>query len=121
MHARWGQTLGKMAARIRVHTLAGARISWPQAFLRDCPGIVFTTVATAAHLLAVMNAPASTWDHRWAQTALDLAAAQPAWGHWAQYASTAWFWSELLVLLFNAKRRALHDFIAGTVVVRVHS
>lgn len=27
-------------------------------------------------------------------------------------------WSELLVLLFNEKRRALHDFIAGTVVVR---
>ena len=31
----------------------------------------------------------------------------------------AWMWSELLVLLFNKKRRALHDFIAGTVVIKV--
>jgi predicted DCC family thiol-disulfide oxidoreductase YuxK len=31
----------------------------------------------------------------------------------------AWMWSELLVLLFNRTRRALHDFIAGTVVVKV--
>jgi len=29
--------------------------------------------------------------------------------------------SELLVLLFNEKHRALHDFIAGTVVVRTGS
>lgn len=119
MHARWGQTLGKMAAGIRVHTLAGDRISWRLALLRDSVGIVFTSVSTAALLLAILKAPASTWDQRWVQPALDLAATQPAWGHWAQHAGTAWFWSELLSLLFNAKRRALHDFIAGTVVVRV--
>jgi uncharacterized RDD family membrane protein YckC len=27
-------------------------------------------------------------------------------------------WGEFLVLLTNRERRALHDFIAGTVVVR---
>lgn len=30
-----------------------------------------------------------------------------------------WFWSEIVVLLSNKKRRAVHDFIAGTVVVKV--
>ncbi|WP_233080719.1 hypothetical protein [Rheinheimera soli] len=29
-----------------------------------------------------------------------------------------WIWSEFLVMLTNKKRRALHDFMAGTVVIR---
>ena len=29
-----------------------------------------------------------------------------------------WIWSELIVMLTNRRRRALHDFIAGTVVIR---
>jgi len=29
-----------------------------------------------------------------------------------------WIWGEFLTMLFNKKRRAVHDFMAGTVVVR---
>ena len=29
-----------------------------------------------------------------------------------------WIWSEFVVMLTNKRRRALHDFIAGTVVIR---
>jgi|KBSSwiStaDraftv2_1062776.scaffolds.fasta_scaffold128226_4 hypothetical protein len=32
-----------------------------------------------------------------------------------------WFLAEVLTMLTNAKRRALHDFIAGTVVVRTNA
>jgi uncharacterized RDD family membrane protein YckC len=32
--------------------------------------------------------------------------------------SNAWTLSELVVLMLNRRRRALHDFIAGTVVIR---
>ena len=28
-----------------------------------------------------------------------------------------WIWSEFVVLLFNRRKRAIHDFIAGTVVI----
>jgi hypothetical protein len=31
-----------------------------------------------------------------------------------------WFLAEVLTMLTNRKRRALHDFIAGTVVVRTN-
>ena len=30
---------------------------------------------------------------------------------------TEWFLSEFVVLLMNKRKRALHDFIAGTIVV----
>lgn len=29
-----------------------------------------------------------------------------------------WIWSELLVLLTNRRKRAIHDFMAGTVIVK---
>jgi len=29
-----------------------------------------------------------------------------------------WVWSEFVTMMFNKRRRAVHDFIAGTVVVR---
>ncbi|MBC7525059.1 MAG: hypothetical protein H7239_11545 [Flavobacterium sp.] len=29
-----------------------------------------------------------------------------------------WTWSELLVLLTNPRKRALHDYVAGTVIVK---
>lgn len=49
-----------------------------------------------------------------------LHAATPLWGLWAGYAQTAWLFSELIVLLFNEKKRAIHDFIAGTVVIKTN-
>jgi len=41
----------------------------------------------------------------------------PSWYKSLQWIQNAWVWGELIVLLTNRKRRALHDFIAGTVVV----
>jgi uncharacterized RDD family membrane protein YckC len=32
--------------------------------------------------------------------------------------SDVWYCSEMVVLLFNKRKRALHDFIAGTVVIQ---
>jgi hypothetical protein len=32
-----------------------------------------------------------------------------------------WFFAEVLTMLTNEKRRALHDFIAGTVVIRTNT
>jgi uncharacterized RDD family membrane protein YckC len=45
----------------------------------------------------------------------------PPWYHPLQIVQNVWVWGELIVLLTNRKRRALHDFIAGTVVVRTSS
>jgi len=42
----------------------------------------------------------------------------PGWFKPVQIVQQIWIWSEFIVMLTNRKRRALHDFIAGTVVVR---
>jgi hypothetical protein len=49
---------------------------------------------------------------------LVLEAGTPAWYQPVQIAGSVWLYSEFLVLLTNKKRRALHYFMAGTVVIR---
>ncbi len=41
----------------------------------------------------------------------------PSWFGTADVLEQVWFWGELVVLLFNRRKRAIHDFIAGTVVI----
>jgi uncharacterized RDD family membrane protein YckC len=43
----------------------------------------------------------------------------PNWYGFLKYFDQLWFWSEFLTMHFNKKRRALHDFMAGTVVIRI--
>jgi uncharacterized RDD family membrane protein YckC len=109
MHARFGQTIGKKAMRIRVMNINEDRIpTLGQAVLRDIgeigPGILGSAYAIALILADkyTQEAMISTW-----------------FGLVLVYADLGWFALELSTMLTNKKRRALHDLIAGTVVVRL--
>lgn len=116
---RWGQTIGKMATHIKVTRLDGSPIGYKQAFLRHIVDLALETVYKTSFLIALfsvsrINFEISGWE---ARDAL-LRDASPYWGFWVENALAIWALSELIVLLFNKKRRAIHDFIAGTVVIR---
>jgi uncharacterized RDD family membrane protein YckC len=118
-HARWGQTVGKMVARIKVTRPDGTRIMLRHAFLRNAVDLMLWVLYTSSTMYVLAAWPASEWSliGRDDQHRL-LVEHNPLFGtHDAL--QQAWMWSELLVLLFNKKRRALHDFIAGTVVIKV--
>ena len=87
-----GQTLGMRPWRIRVTGRDGARVAWKQALLR--------LVAAAVPLLGLGLAP-------WLGQRLALWVVLVAW--------VVWFG----VGVFDSRRRALHDQVAGTVVVRL--
>jgi len=99
---------------MKVMTVAGT----PIASLRDSVTIGLGIVSTGASIVAFLHVPDSTWSHDWIEQARLLSHARPSWGRVASVATTMWFWGELVGLLFNRKRRALHDFIAETVVIR---
>ena len=42
----------------------------------------------------------------------------PNWYQSVNIIASIWIWSEFIIMLTNKKRRALHDFMAGTVVIR---
>ena len=49
-----------------------------------------------------------------AQKKVELA---PSWYSTVSILMQIWIWSEFVSMLFNKRRRAVHDFIAGTVVL----
>jgi uncharacterized RDD family membrane protein YckC len=118
-HARWGQTIGKMVARIRVTQLDGTPIGIRHAFLRSSLDLLLWIAYTpwSVYVLATWSGP--EWSSlTWADQGRVLAERNPLYGIY-DVVEQGWLWSELVVLLFNKKRRALHDFIAGTVVVKI--
>jgi uncharacterized RDD family membrane protein YckC len=116
-HARFGQTVGKYAMHIRVVRTNGERIGWREAWLRSSVDIGFTipwVIALFIALAAISDQDYASVSRR--QRTRNLNALKPTWDGWVSKADQIWFWSELIVMLFNKRRRALHDFIAGTVV-----
>lgn len=109
LHAQFGQTVGKKLLRIKVLDVHEQRIpTLRQALLRDI-GLVVLNTASLAYLVYLVHAGAYERGAEYSSTPGQVLA-------WAGF---GWFVLELLTMLTNEKRRALHDYIAGTVVVRV--
>jgi uncharacterized RDD family membrane protein YckC len=117
-HATRGQTLGKRLLGIRVIKLSGDPIGWRGALIRSSVGIALTLGSGAASLMALSRLEPTVWSSGLLDLYQQIKSTEPAWGRWLSGAAEVWGWSELLVLLFNDRRRALHDFMAGTIVVR---
>ena len=117
--ARNGQTVGKMVTRIAVFRASRASIGWGEVALRCSVQVSLALLSTISMFCAMRRLPDANWTGGWMVIYPRLQQMEPSWSRWALYAMNIWTWSELITLLFNRKRRALHDFIAGTVVVRV--
>ena len=108
LHARYGQTIGKSAVGVRVMDVGESRLpSVRQAILRDvgeiAPNLALFLLAS---LVAVGLYPKTEMVE------------SPFWVVFL-WAGLAWTVLELVTMLTNRKRRAVHDYIGGTVVVRV--
>jgi len=110
LHAYRGQTVGKKATHVKVMDVSETRIpSLKQALLRDIGEIVPNSICLVYFIYLVVthqySAPFSQSSH-WPILVLG-------------FGSLGWFLLEVITMMTNSKRRALHDWIAGTVVVRV--
>jgi len=116
-HGRYGQTVGKHAMGIRVVQTTGERIGWREAWLRSLVDVGFSVLGVISSFVVLAAiADAQYYGVGWMQRAQNLQALEPTWLAWTNTAGQIWIWSEVVVMLFNKRRRALHDFIAGTVV-----
>jgi len=116
MHARYGQTVGKMVTKVRVVNFrTEGKISWLQAWLREGIPMVLSLCILGYEIFAVLTR---------ALTPSDIANGQALVAEPTFWLLTTlpgfWFLAEVVTMLTNEKRRALHDFIAGTVVVRTN-
>ena len=116
--ACWGQTIGKWASGIRVVQLSGEPASWREAILRNTVDFLLSLASNASTWIALGILSEIDWSQDSHEKWRRIDALRPAWAKSIDYVWYSWILGELVVLLFNRKRRALHDFIAGTVVVR---
>jgi uncharacterized RDD family membrane protein YckC len=108
LHARYGQTIGKMITRVKVLDRSERRVpTIREAFLRDTGYILLSICSLVSFVYVVC-----TGRYVPGKETASLSEAVLAW------AGCAWYLLEVITMLTNDKRRAVHDFIAGTVVVR---
>lgn len=108
LHSRYGQTLGKRAMDIKVLDISESRIpTFSQAFLRDAGYIVLNWLSLTYVLYLVLS-------HQYIRNG-EINGLP---GKVLAYAALGWFFLEVLTMLTNSKRRAFHDLIAKTVVLR---
>jgi len=116
MHAKYGQTYGKMVCKVRVVDFGteGA-ISLRQACLREGIPIVLSLGIIGYEIYAISAGILSTAAIAKGEVAKDRA-------FWVlAILPLLWFVAEAVTMLTNEKRRALHDYIAGTVVIRTNA
>jgi len=117
-HGRFGKTVGKWAMGIRVVRVTGEPLRWREAWLRSVFDVCFMTVSTLGWGVALISiADSKYYGVGWSARNVNLLTQEPVWAAWAANVDSAWIGSEVVTMLFNKQRRALHDFIAGTVVV----
>jgi uncharacterized RDD family membrane protein YckC len=115
MHARSGQTIGKRVTKVRVvDAVSEQQITYTQAWVREGIPMLLTLGVLGYEVCQILNGailpPYQKGEDIKLNGHFGLLAALPA----------IWYFAEVLTMLTNSKRRALHDFIAGTVVIRTN-
>ncbi|QNA46628.1 RDD family protein [Lacibacter sediminis] len=104
-HYKFGRTIGKWVVRIKVLDISETKLlSLKQAFLRDSLYLIIQIIGLLYFLFLV----AKTGD-------LDIIIMD--YRNFIDYSFLCWMLLELLSMLTNDKRRAIHDWLAGSVVI----
>jgi uncharacterized RDD family membrane protein YckC len=94
-----------------VHSLSGGPLSLRQAAMRDILPLILSIVGVLIALPDVAHGK-----HPYPDAVAGLAGIS-TFHRVVLWSSLAWWILEVATMLSNSKRRALHDFIAGTVVM----
>lgn len=116
---RWGGTPGKLIAKIKIININGNSVGWKESILRHFVDLLLGLPASLAMIIVLLGMNDDQYSSmvflersRWIMNNM------PFWYKPTNWIHQIWIWSEFIVLLSNKRKRALHDFIAGTVVIK---
>ena len=116
---RYGGTPGKLIVGIKITKLEGEPVGYIEAVLRYSVLFVLGLISQVTLLQATLGmSEAEYFALDWQERMLRIQELAPSWLGSITLLTNIWVWSEFAVMLTNKKRRAIHDFMAGTVVVR---
>lgn len=117
---RYGGTPGKLMLKIRIAKPDGSPVGYREAFLRHIVLVVLSMPGSVACVMALMEmSDAEFLALGFRERNLRIMELVPPWYEYVRNANSFWVLSEFIVLLTNERRRALHDFIGGTVVIKM--
>jgi uncharacterized RDD family membrane protein YckC len=106
LHYQYGQTIGKWVAGVKVVDISETRkVSFRQSILRDLVYLIIEVVALCFFLIL-------------AEQSSDAEYPLIDYKNFSGWPLFIWTFLELVTMLTNPKRRAIHDFLAKSVVVR---
>ncbi len=124
-HARFGATPGKMLLKIKVVDVSGIPLSFQQALRRQSVDLGISVTSTILSLFAIYAATDEVFSSAagagmFSEQRLQLfkALESPAQKNLSILANV-WFALEFVTLLLNKEKRAIHDFIGRTRVIKV--
>ena len=115
---RYSGTPGKLIVGISIRKSGGEPVGYREAFLRYLPEFIFGLLIILSFIISTLHmSDAEYYALSFIDRSKRINELAPFWSKPLNIVQEIWVWGELIVLLTNRKRRALHDFIAGTVVV----
>ncbi|MCF7956327.1 MAG: RDD family protein [Phycisphaerae bacterium] len=116
---RWGGSPGKLIAQLKIVKIDGQPVGWKEAILRSLVGFSLGMLSSAAYLVVLLGMTDEQYlGMAFSERSRWMVDNMPVWAAPVRWAQNVWIWSEFIVLLCNKRKRALHDFIAGTVVIK---
>lgn len=115
----WGATPGKIITKIKIIRNDGIPVNWSEAILRHIITFVLGIIGAIALTIPLVNMTDTEFASMGLkERALLIVQLAPFWHKIVHWANGIWGWSEFIVLLLNKRKRALHDYVAGTVVIK---
>ncbi len=116
---RFGGTPGKRILGMRITMTDGSPVTPKAAWVRYAPMLAFNIVSTLSSVIMALNVGDSGFeDLGYIEKMQSLNAHAPAWNAPLVWIMQAWWIIGAITLAANSRKRAVHDFMAGTVVLR---
>ncbi len=107
LHYKFGQTFGKMIMKVKIVDFDSERFITPrQTVLRDIIPVFLALLLLVSEAMYLIEGQ-------------DIDTANTI-AFFANYSFAVWTTAEIISIFTNTKRRMIHDFIAGTVVVETN-
>ena len=104
----------KMTLKIQIVKVSGDNAGWRESVLRFIVDLFFY-LSISTLMIISLSISSEIWGHEDFMMLINNYKS-PAY-NFIYRVQQIWFWGELIVILTNKRRRAIHDYIAGTVVI----
>lgn len=116
---KYGGTFGKLIIGLKIIRIDGKPIDWKEAFLRESIHLALTILYILTQIYSKLQANEVVWNGlSWSKQLIYLKSFHPMLSKIQTWFSNIWFIGEIVAFIKSPRNRTLHDYIAGTVVVK---